>query len=648
MQNASLMEIKRSDVKAHEAAATEIMRSGRHVPTVSSNPAAPLPSGLTGGAARPRFETVGSLATVAAPARGAAEEAGLIAAIHAVSKDDPLPSEGETHVLRVVRSGIAIARAVGDLFETTTELGSLKRRMNAAGRLTDAETTLLGELQHSAALVAGFVACSHVAWGLADFMADAAIAAEAPEPTEFRLDSPPVALAAFAWELAQVVRAATDDASLAKLVRGHCRAKAEALALRAVAAKHLDRFTGVQYRLEGSEFTVKGFEVPGRTTSEALTMSFKKPEEVVGNHLAKSAALRLAKMLMSYDMAAKTSPFVELGGHIFTFMGDGYPGTGKTTLIQMMAGLLNDYCAVAGYPFRYANFGVDQISEYQGLSGRNCKQFVDRILDPHVIGFGTIDDIDQIAGKRGDRQSSAGQQEVTAALMDAFAGANTVVRGNCTFGMFSNFPENVDDALRQRAGARFLIDGPQSLEDYRDIAALLLKRHLPTIGLGEAAGRLFETQSIKDAVRASLEKHRRPQERKMADVFDEVVSRLGPLDDLHKLSVYLKAIRDAEPRFTGRAVKNIADAVKTRAMDFDMPDAWFENPEPFIRQPLERKMDMLRELMIPVTAEMVLEQINLYADSEARYGDKSFDSAVDAVVRDHKVRQAAAAVLGAR
>lgn len=39
--------------------------------------------------------------------------------------------------------------------------------------------------------------------------------------------------------------------------------------------------------------------------------------------------------------------------------------------------------------------------------------------------------------------------------MDAFAGANTVVRGNCTFGMFSNYPENVDDALRQRSGARF-------------------------------------------------------------------------------------------------------------------------------------------------------------------------------------------------
>ena len=122
----------------------------------------------------------------------------------------------------------------------------------------------------------------------------------------------------------------------------------------------------------------------------------------------------------------------------------------------MMAGLLNDYCNHAGYPFRYANLSTDSIDSYQGKSAQNAKSFISQIIDPNVIGFGTIDDIDQLAGKRGDRQSSAGQLEITAVLMESFAGANTVVRGNCTFGMFSNYPENVDDALRQRAAARFL------------------------------------------------------------------------------------------------------------------------------------------------------------------------------------------------
>ena len=163
----------------------------------------------------------------------------------------------------------------------------------------------------------------------------------------------------------------------------------------------------------------------------------------------------------------------------------------------MIAGLINDYCQVAGYAFPYENFGVDQISSYQGKSGQNCKQFINNVINPRAIGFGTIDDIDQVAARRSDDRASAGQQEVTGVLMESFAGATTVVRGNCSFGMFSNYPENVDDALRQRAGARWLVDGPQTREDYIDIFALLagknhkipLGEHKLYAGAGDQEGR---------------------------------------------------------------------------------------------------------------------------------------------------------------
>ena len=75
--------------------------------------------------------------------------------------------------------------------------------------------------------------------------------------------------------------------------------------------------------------------------------------------------------------------------------------------------------------------------------------------------------------------------------------------------MFSNFPENVDDALRQRAGARFLVDGPQSREDYIDILALLLgKNHAIPVGEHD----LFAAQEIKKAVSASYEGYAVPHE----------------------------------------------------------------------------------------------------------------------------------------
>jgi energy-coupling factor transporter ATP-binding protein EcfA2 len=405
----------------------------------------------------------------------------------------------------------------------------------------------------------------------------------------------------------------------------------EKVALRAQTARRLEGFKSAAWRVEADDFTVRGFSPASKAKSTTLTMTFKKPNEVVGNHIAKYQAMKLAKMLMAYDFDRRLNPFAELGGFIFTFMGDGAPGTGKTTLIQMMAGLISEYCGNAGYPFRYQNLSTDNIDSYQGKSGQNAKAFINNIIDPSVIGFGTIDDIDQLAGKRGDRQSSAGQLEITAVLMESFAGANTVVRGNCTFGMFSNYPENVDDALRQRAGARFLVDGPQTREDYVDILYLLMgKNH--DIPLGDHE--VFEAQAIKKAVAASFESHARPHEDGLLKVYEAVRGEIGELDTINKLGTYLKGIQEADPRFTGRAIKNITDAVKVRAMDFELPDEWMEEPELFLFKDYETKKAMINEMRQPITVEMVVQEINRYADSEFRYADKSDEVAIDGAVRD--------------
>src|SRR4029078_872830 len=210
----------------------------------------------------------------------------------------------------------------------------------------------------------------------------------------------------------------------------------------------IGHFEDAYSKIDRDGFTIDGFDVAPGKRAKPLVMAFKRPEEVIGNHIAKYQSVKLAKMLMAYDFERQLTPFVELGGFLFTFIGDGAPGTGKTTLIQMIAGLINGYCQVAGARFAYENCGVDQTSSYQGKSGQNCRQFIPNVLNPRVIGFGTIDDIDQVAARRSDDRASAGQQEITGVLMDALAGAATVVRGNCSFGMFSNYPENVDDALR--------------------------------------------------------------------------------------------------------------------------------------------------------------------------------------------------------
>jgi len=626
-QTSDQMELREAEITAHYPMALAMLQGFDHAPRIGKGKDAPQAERSAGIGTRRRFRTTTpGLVTRRTTPAGAVQ---VMATIEGADDDDALMSPVQATVLNALRRAISIALAVAENYASVSGLGDLKRA-NLEGALPAARKTEFAELLAAEALITLYVFGNATAYLLSAHQTEVTV--EVGEVEEVLTDNGQTALHGALWELDQdIATHAPDDTHLVAAISAYAEALMEKVALRAGSAPRLAPFQSASWHVEADDFTVQGFTPASRAKSQTLTMTFKKPHEVVGNHIAKYQAMKLAKMLMAYDFDRRLNPFAELGGFIFTFMGDGAPGTGKTTLIQMMAGLINDYCQVAGYAFRYQNLSTDNIDSYQGKSGQNAKAFINNVIDPNVIGFGTIDDIDQLAGKRGDRQSSAGQLEITAVLMESFAGANTVVRGNCTFGMFSNYPENVDDALRQRAGARFLVDGPQTREDYIDILALLMgKNHDIPMGAHE----LFSAQEIKKAVAASFDSHARPHEPGLLEVFDRVHSDVGALDTIAKLGTYLKAIQKADERFTGRAIKNITDAVKVRAMDFELPDEWMENPELFLFKGYDEKKAMIEELRVPITVDMVVQEINRYADSEFRYADKSDEVAIEGMVRD--------------
>ncbi|SMY06159.1 AAA family ATPase [Flavimaricola marinus] len=625
-QTADQMELREEDIVKHYPAALAMLQGFDHAPRIASGGEAPAPERSSGIGTRRAFRsTTPGLVT----RRTVRTEGVQILAQIAELDGSGLISPVLAAVQNGLRRALAIALAVAEQYAERTGLADLKRA-NLAGALPADQGAAFSEMLTAEALVTLYTFANATAFLLASHATEETV--EIGEVEEVLTENGQLALHGVLWELEQDLEAfATTEPRLTATVLAFAEALMAKVAARASTAGRLEPFTGASWKVEADGLTIQGFAPAHKARGTKLTMSFKKPHEVVGNHIAKYQALRLAKMLMAYDFERKMNPFAELGGFIFTFMGDGAPGTGKTTLIQMMAGLINDYCQVAGYAFRYQNLSTDNIDSYQGKSGQNARAFIDNIIDPNVIGFGTIDDIDTLAGKRGDRQSSAGQLEITAVLMDAFAGANTVVRGNCTFGMFSNYPENVDDALRQRAGARFLVDGPQTREDYIDILSLLLgKEHDMPLGDHD----LFAAQQIQKAVAASFESHGRPKEEGLLAVWDKVESKLGKLDTIAKLGTYLKGIQEADERFTGRAIKNITDAVKVRAMDFELPDEWMEKPDLFLFQPYDRKLEMISSLRKEITVDMVIQEINRYADSEFRYADKSDEVAIENMVRD--------------
>ncbi|AWC22898.1 AAA family ATPase, CDC48 subfamily [Aminobacter sp. MSH1] len=554
--------------------------------------------------------------------------------VAAIRPDDQLMSIPQHTLLFRARRGIAVALAVSDVFSRSTDLEALQAK-NARTPLEGDEASHFKKLLSASAYVAAFTLASYLAQ-LID--SDGEAPNDVTEP-DFLFDTPQDAVKSIVSGLDRALSGAKDDADLLTRGRAFARVAIEGLLQRKGRFDGLGAFENAHIRIDADDFTLDGFDVAPGKKSKPLVMTFKKPQEVVGNHIAKFQSVRLAKMLMAYDFDRELNPFVELGGFLFTFIGDGAPGTGKTTLIQMIAGLVNNYCQVAGYPFAYENFGVDQISSYQGKSGQNCRQFINNVLNPRAIGFGTIDDIDQVAAKRSDDRASAGQQEITGVLMDAFAGAGTVVRGNCSFGMFSNYPENVDDALRQRAGARWLVDGPQTRDDYIDIFVLLAgKNH--KIPLGEHE--LYAAQEIQRAVTEAYEEHARPQEDGLEKVYDRFMKDNGAPKSLADVGTYLHMIKEAEPRFTGRAIKNVTDAIKMRAMDIELPEDWFEKPEAFMHKGYDEKKAMIEELRGPFSMDMVMQEINRYADSEFRYSDKSDDAAVSKLLRDARLRERAA------
>jgi hypothetical protein len=142
-------------------------------------------------------------------------------------------------------------------------------------------------------------------------------------------------------------------------------------------------------------------------------------------------------------------------------------------------------------------------------------------------------------------------------------------------------------------------------------------------------------------VAEAYEGHDEPQEDGLMKVFERFMKEKGDPKTLADVGDYLHRIKQAEPRFTGRAIKNVTDAIKMRAMDIELPDDWFEAPEAFMRKTYDDKKAMIEELRGPFSLEMVMQEINRYADSEFRYADKSDDSAVEKLLRDARLRERA-------
>lgn len=565
-----------------------------------------------------------------------ASQVKLIDTINAITPEFPLETNQQHLVITSLLRAMCIADAVTDIFGKQVGLKQLKDQ-NAAGALPANEVSRFNDMVAASSFIALQVTANYIVFKLGN--SDQSTDVTPPSSIQYSLKNTLHAVKDVIYAFDQfLVEKARDDDSMISATKAFFNKLLDELAVQQGSINALSSVLGNEYFAASDDFAAIIGERSAAIKQNSFVMDFKKPEEVVGNAIAKFQAQKLAKMMMCYDFERQFNPFSEFGGSALACLGDGRPGTGKTTLIQMIAGLLKQYTEVAGYPFYYENLGVESVDSYQGKSAQNARAFIQNVTNPHVIGFGTIDDVDQVAASRGDKQGSAGKEEITAVLMSALAGTGTVVRGNALIALFSNYPEKVDDALRQRAGMRFLIDGPVTHEDFVDILALLLgDSHEIQVGDLE----LFATQQIQKFVDKSYEQHNLPQEPQLLEIYEQTIQRVGHLETLENIGYYLKAIQMADDRFTGRAVKNIVDAARMRSMDIDLPDEFFENPAHLLHQPYDIKRAMLLDFRKPITPTMLLQEINRYADSEMRYANTADEAEIEQQVRHYRITQEA-------
>ena len=223
-------------------------------------------------------------------------EVELSKTVASIRPDDQLMTIAQHTLLYRARRGIAIALAVADVFARANDLESLQAK-NARAPLEGDDAAHFKKLLSASAYVSAFALASYL---LQLIDSDGEAPNDIREP-DFLFDTPQDALKSLVAGLDGALAGSKDDADLVARARTFARVAIDGLLTRKGRFDGLGAFEDAHIRIDADDFTLDGFDVaPGRS-AKPLVMTFKQPDEVVGNHIAKYQSVKLAKMLMAYD-----------------------------------------------------------------------------------------------------------------------------------------------------------------------------------------------------------------------------------------------------------------------------------------------------------------------------------------------------------
>lgn len=530
-------------------------------------------------------------------------EVSLLQVAKQVSNDPLLLDEAVNHVLREVRTGLQLGLHLATAYGEAAGLVNLVS-LNRQGRLTGRQQSDFYEMHHTSTAIALFSAAEYIRWALANYRGEEAAGRQhAVSLPELVLDNPLKGVECQVFYYAKLLEGdgVRDGVDVIKATSEYFDHLARELRDRVDGLRHREAFENRGYRLEGTDFVLKGFAEVGREATVSVEFNRVEFTAIVGNRAAKHAARRMAQRLVCYDVERARNPFLEIGGLPLVRMGYGKPGTGKSLQIAATATLLQDYCAQLGIPFLFWPLPDNLVSTFQGGSAERAVNWMLRLQDKDKIVYAPIDDAENNFEERTRQGVSAGVREIIGVFLRYTEGAYAIKRGNAVLEFFTNLPEQIDKAVLSRIQARFPIDGAASREDFLDQDHLWWRR------IAEVDERFIRMKNPRDyaylAAQAEVGSLTEIETGEPMLHDERLAAADHHLRERHELSdhdffahLFIEVLR-VYPTFSSRDVRNIQQAVNTRLTDFDLPEDWFGNPEVFFRRDYDSKVGALKELM---------------------------------------------------
>ncbi len=379
------------------------------------------------------------------------------------------------------------------------------------------------------------------------------------------------------------------------------------------------------------EYTLTGFESSfEEKTAPKIEFVHVEPHEVIGCALAKKEMLRDMDRIALYDPILRKNPIIEVGGLSPSVLYDGFPGTGKTTLfragrtrLKVRADAVNEYWVtknIKPLPVKLLEITPKVKTKWYGEAGQNTSQLIEEAQRPDSFNLLLTDDIDMLFSG-GREESGGGDKDIMNIFMQFASGVNTKYEGFWQWWAATNEPTALDPAMRQRFISKYDVAGPETDLDFSDILYLKLGKWINSGLVSIDVGKGYVP--LKERVSNGNNSNRGE------GIISRVAKRFSSYPTLQDLGIMAKKFKDENPRFTGRPIQAVAEAIAKRINDYPIPEEWYTEPKRFFEKTFEERVGLLKDLCKKVDSNVIAEELERYANIESRYASEKFEKDVE-------------------